>query len=175
MTREFELAPGSYQAKLVVRERNGGRLGSVAHEFTVPSAGPLRLSTPILTDTFEERTGQARPELVLRAQRAFRRDGTLACHFEVYGAKRGESDGQARVSAGHSIVRADGTVVREAPLSAIAASTGSMTRLLAFPLAGLEPGDYRLVLRVKDELAGQSLEVAEPFSVVAADAAAGER
>ncbi len=39
-------------------------------------------------------------------------------------------------------------------------------RLLGFGLAGFEPGDYSLTLRVTDEVAHESREVREPFVVV---------
>jgi len=38
-------------------------------------------------------------------------------------------------------------------------------RLNGIQLAGAQPGSYELVLRVKDELDGQQLEVREPFEI----------
>jgi VWFA-related protein len=175
MTREFELPPGNYQAKLIVRERNSGRLGSVTHEFTVPSAGQLRLSSPILTDTFEEGTGQGRPQLVLRANRRFAPSAFLACHFEVYGAETSGPYGRPRVLCSHKVLRSDGVPVREAPPTAIDGSVGYLTRLLGFPLADFEPGDYRLVVAVTDEVSGRTVEAVEPFAVDAADPATSRR
>ena len=43
IVRDFELGPGSYQAKIVVRDSNSRRLGTVVHEFTVPDPGSCRL------------------------------------------------------------------------------------------------------------------------------------
>src|SRR5204863_1975333 len=48
--RDFELPPGGYQAKIVVRDQNSGRVGTVSHEFTVPDLGAWRISSLILTD-----------------------------------------------------------------------------------------------------------------------------
>ena len=54
ITRELALEPGAYQAKLVARDRNGGRLGSVTHEFVVPQSSGLRISSLVLGDRLRE-------------------------------------------------------------------------------------------------------------------------
>ena len=163
--REFELTPGRYFVKVVVRERNSGRMGTVAHEFTVPELGTLRLSSPVITDTFREVPGQTMPQLVMKAQRTFAAGGPLACQYEVYGAKVSPSDGKPHVSGGHAILRSDGTVVREIPATAINASSGGVARTVLFSSANLEPGQYQVVLKVKDEVAGQTVEAVEPFVI----------
>ena len=53
IVREFELPPGTYQSKLVVRDTRTRRLGTVSLEFEVPPPGQLRLSSPILTDNVQ--------------------------------------------------------------------------------------------------------------------------
>ena len=40
-----------------------------------------------------------------------------------------------------------------------------MSRLIGFPLRAATPGDYDLVMKVKDEFSGKTLELHEPFSV----------
>jgi hypothetical protein len=45
-------------------------------------------------------------------------------------------------------------------------SLGALTRLVAFSLQDAKPGDYEIRLRFRDELAGTSLELREPFTVV---------
>ena len=39
--------------------------------------------------------------------------------------------------------------------------------MIGFSLADATPGDYEIVMRVKDELSGKSLELHEPFRVTA--------
>jgi hypothetical protein len=48
-----------------------------------------------------------------------------------------------------------------------------VSRIVGAKLAGAEPGDYELVLTVRDELAGKTLEVREPFTVTAAAPSSG--
>ena len=62
VAREFTLPPGAYQAKIVVRDLNSGKVGTVVHEFEVPKAGALRVSTPVLSSTLEKgEDGSRRP------------------------------------------------------------------------------------------------------------------
>jgi hypothetical protein len=171
IVREFEVTPGPYVAKLVVREKNSGRLGSVTHEFNVPESGSLRMSTPVLTDEVRQEPGLAMPKLVMKAQRAFPAGAYLACQYEVYGAKVSESDNKPHVSGGYAILRSDGTPVLEVPETAISAPSGSVARTLLFSLEGLEPGEYRIVLTVKDEIADQVAKDEVPFVVTEARAA----
>ena len=53
LSQPFELLPGRYQARLVVRDRNSGRLGSLTHDFDVPVRKGMTLSSLIVTDTVE--------------------------------------------------------------------------------------------------------------------------
>jgi len=173
IVREFERAPGRYLAKLVVRERNGQRLGTVSHAFVVPEPGRLRLSTPVLTDEARVTPGQATPTLVLKAQRAFPAGALLACQYEVYGAKASDADGRPHVSGGHAILGSDGTAVQEQEPTAINAPSGGIGRTVLFSVDGLAPGAYRVVLRVKDEVADQTVEEVVPFEVTGAPVASG--
>ena len=61
LQRPFDLAPGVYQARLALREKNGAALGSVTHEFEVEAPGRLRVTTPVITDALAAGTGEARP------------------------------------------------------------------------------------------------------------------
>ncbi len=44
--REFDLQPGGYQAKIVVRDVRSGRVATVVHRFEVPEIAAFRVSTP---------------------------------------------------------------------------------------------------------------------------------
>jgi VWFA-related protein len=167
VAREFTLPPGAYQAKVVVRDLNSGRVGSVVHEFEVPAVGALRVSTPVLSDVLEQGAdGNRRP--VLQVRRSFATDAVLYCQFSVYGATKEEGGSlMPRVRAGYEIRRADGFVFkRTEPTPINPTSVGALLRLNGIGLRGASPGEYELVLTVKDDLAGRSVEVREPFDVV---------
>jgi len=167
VAREFTLPPGAYQAKIVVRDLNSDRVGSVVHEFEVPKVGALRVSTPVLSNTLEQgEDGSRRP--VLQVQRAFATDSTLYCQYSVYGAAKAETGSlMPRVTAGYEIRRTDGVVFkRSAPTPINPTSVGALLRLNGIALRGAVPGQYDLVLTVKDELSGNTVEVREPFEIV---------
>jgi VWFA-related protein len=167
--REFELIPGVYQARLLLRDRQGGRLGTVRHDFTVPRLDGLRTSTPILTDTLQ--TSPFGSPILGRPQPVARRHfdaGTLYYLFEVFGAQRDGSAGAPRVSAGYEIQAAGGAVLaKQAAAPLTTGSRGELLQVFVFSLQGAAPGDYDVVLRVQDEVAGKTLEVRDPFTVEA--------
>jgi VWFA-related protein len=168
VSREFQLPPGGYQAKVVVRELGSGRLGSVIHDFEVPGATSFRVSTPVLSDALEQGgqagAGASRPVLTLR--RRFAPGSTLYVQYSVLGAAKDQATLLPRVSAGYEVRTANGAVFKRSDSTPInPTSIGSLLRLNGINLAGAAPGAYELVLRVKDELGGQELEVREPFEI----------
>ena len=167
VSREFSLPPGAYQARVVIRDRTSGRIGSVTHAFDVPPLTGFRVSSPLLTDVLQtDPTGQAAPKPVLLARRTFRSGSTLYCQFTAYGAAAEGGTGKPRVSASWALQRGDGSLVREAPVTALVpGSDGSLARIYGISLAGLPPGDYELGLAVRDEIGVKLAELREPFTV----------
>jgi VWFA-related protein len=164
--REFTLAEGRYQAKLVVRDAATGKIGTVRSTFEVPARDGLRLTTPLLTDTLQKDAGGMIAPTVL-ARREFRRDAQLYCQFRVFGAAKGP-DGLPRVEAGHELRRRGGSVVgRVVPTTVTPTSLGAVIRLIQIPLSIATPGEYELVLTVSDEISGRRVERVEPFVVTA--------
>lgn len=167
VSRDFTLPPGAYQARVVVRDRASGRLGSVTHHFEVPAVDGFRVSTPVLTDQVQaDAAGIAVPKPVLVARRTFASGTTLFCQFTVYNAALAASSRQPSVSGAWILRKADGTVIRQTEMRAITPGDGgALTRMYGITLAGLEPGAYELVLVVRDELRPQTVELREPFRV----------
>jgi len=170
--RDFSLAPGTYQARLLVRDRQSQRVGTVYHEFEVPGADELRVSTPILTDVVQPGDQGAPPRPIPLARGAFAPGRTVYYVFEVFGAQSGP--GQApRVAAGYRVESIDGTVIATQPEGALSPGpNGELSQMYALSLAGIPEGDYVIVLQVRDEVAGKTLEVIDPFTV---EAGAGPR
>jgi VWFA-related protein len=178
IVRDFELASGGYQAKIVVRDKLGNRIGTVVHEFEVPALGELRVSSPVISDTLQqlpEGASDTRPRPQLLARRDFEPGATVYCSFEVYGAAKDQATGMPKVSAGWQILSSDGATVASAPPSVInPTSLGRLSRLVGTRLEGYAAGDYKLVMSLKDEISGKTLELQEPFSVVTTRAAGGQ-
>ena len=172
VTREVALAPGRYQARVVARDATSGSVGSLSHDFDVPTAEGLRLSTPVLSDRLREPPGVG-PELI--ARRTFPPSGDLHCRFEVYGAARDATTGRPAVRAGFAVQFADGRLLaasRATPMTP--GPDGTLGRTLGFPLGKAPPGRYELVLVVEDEVSGRRVEAREAFTVGDPDAFEGE-
>jgi len=172
IVRDFELAVGEYQAKVIVRDKRSGRVGTVMHEFEVPALDQFRTSTPVLSDT---RTSASSEEgvpggiLTPLARREFGSGSQLLCQFEVYGAKKDPQSGMPRVLQGYVVKRPDGSVLAAmAPSMIKPTSIGHLSRVFGFRLADATPGEYDLMMTVRDDLGGKSIERHEPFTVVPA-------
>ncbi len=171
ITRDFELKSGDYQAKMVVRDSRSKHIGTIIHEFEVPPLGTLRASTPVLSDTQQSPSaviaeGLPGGRLVALARRDFAEGSDLLCQFEVYGAKADEKTGMPRVLQGYLVRKPDGGILASMePTMINPTSLGKVTRLFGFHLVGAPPGAYELLMTIRDELAGQSLEIREPFNV----------
>jgi VWFA-related protein len=164
--RDFELQPGDHQAKIIVREAATGLIGTVVHEFDVPSLEGFRVGTPVLTDTFGESAQglPANPQAL--ARREFLQGERLLCQFEVFGAATDES-GIPRVSQGYRVLGPGGSEFTSHPESVILpTSIGALSRTFGFSLEAAAPGDYMMLMTFRDELAGKTLELREPFSVL---------
>ena len=103
IVRDFELAPGEYQAKVIVRDKRSGRVGSLMHEFEVPALDQFRTSTPVLSDTraatpSEEGVPGGMPDPA-RAPRVRQRLGA-ALPVRGLRGEEGRADGDAPRAAG---------------------------------------------------------------------------
>ena len=164
--REFELGRGAYLAKIVVRDRRSGRVGTVVHRFEVPDLAGFRVSTPVLTDSLREEGEGALAQVPPVARREFVQGEELVCRFEVYGAQK-DGSGMPRVDMGYEVRRVGGGVLKGvAPVEIRPTSLGKLSRLFRFSLQAAQPGSYELVMIFYDHLSGKSLELREPFSVL---------
>ena len=164
ITREVVLTPGRYQARIVARDRNGGRVGSLLHAFEVPDVGGLRVSSVALaTGPSEASPGTAAAPT---ARRQFAAAGVLHCRFEVYGAGTDAATGRPNLTAGFSIRRSDGKFLAAMPETPLQAGPdGTLARGLGVPLDGAPPGPYEVIVVVTDLVAGTAAEAREPFEI----------
>jgi VWFA-related protein len=151
--RELQLLPGQYQLTLVVRDRATGLVGSVRHELAVPVSTGLRISTPILTDSVQRAvSGPGRPVPI--ARRTFKAGARLVSAFDVYGPRLSE-----KITVGYTLRRADGTVVGSAPAQAVPPGpNGSFSAAVGVAIPEDAAGDHELLITVRDELTGASVE-----------------
>jgi VWFA-related protein len=166
ISHELVLIPGRYQARLLVRDRASGLLGSVHHEFVVPAAGGLRLSTPLLTDTLQPGAAGRPARPVPIARRGFKGGSRLFCAFDLYGAALDASRGTPRASVGYRLRAADGTELAAAPPRPLTPGPrGELTVLIAVTLPADAEGDHELQLIVRDEVSARTVDQVEPFVI----------
>ena len=164
LARQWHLAPGVWQARLLVEDTTTGRMGTVLHTFEVPDPKVFRMSTPILTAEIEDPEGQKKPKVALA--RTFRTGTVLYCQYNVYGASVPGKHDWAKHALGAWTLRRGDELVREAPPTLIQpGGDGRLTRTLGLSLQGAPPGEYALTLTVRDEKTGETLSRTEPFTV----------
>lgn len=164
--RNLELAPGVYQARFLVRDTRSKRLGMVRHDFEVPPLTGLRLGTPILTDSLQADPTGGAPRPVPLARREFASGANLAYLFEVFGATPDAASRAPRVASRYELRKREGEILARSEAALFEPGPqGQLARQVAVSLRGAAPGDYEIVLTVKDEVTGRTLERVDPFSV----------
>lgn len=187
-TTSFNLPPGKYQVKFVVRENQTGRMGSFEAEITLPDMrkSPLKMSTVVLASQRQPTKSQSplvRDGLayVPNISHVFRQDQQLYLLYEVYSpsrqkvAENSPKGTKARISLFTSLEVIHGsTKVFETPL--VQATTvniegrDAVAVELDVPLESIKPGSYLCQLNVIDDASGS---FAFPrFAILVRDAAA---
>jgi len=171
-TTSFNLPPGKYKLKFVVRENQTGQMGSFEADITLPEMkkAPLKMSSILLASARQPskkvspliRDGQ---EYVPNISHVFRRDQHLYLLYEIYSpAHEKLAEGQPKgtkpgVNVLSSLELLQGnTKVYETPL--VRATTinvegrDAVAIELDVPLTGLKPGQYLCQLNVVDDAQG---------------------
>jgi VWFA-related protein len=171
-TTSFNLPPGKYQIKFVVRENQTGRMGSFVADVTLPDLrkAPLKLSSIVLASARQPskkpgplvRNGE---EYVPNIAHVFRQDQHMYLLYEVYGpareklaenAAKGTKPGINLLS---SLELIQGSAkVYESPLVQAKAinveGRDAVAVEMDVPLAGLKAGTYLCQLNVIDDAGG---------------------
>jgi VWFA-related protein len=171
-TTSFNLPPGKYQVKFVVRENQTGRMGSFVADVTLPDLkkAPLKISSIVLAASRQSskrqdplvRNGE---EYVPDISHVFRQDQHMYLLYEVYSparekaaenAPKGTKPGINLLSSLELIQGS--TKVYETPLVQAKAINVDGRDAVAIemdvPLAGLKPGTYLCQLNVIDDAGG---------------------
>jgi VWFA-related protein len=171
-TTSFNLPPGKYQLKFVVRENQTGRMGSFIADVTLPDMkkSPLKMSSIVLASMRAPskkqdplvRNGQ---EYVPNISHVFRQDQHLYLLYEIYdpvhekladNQPKGTKPGIDLLSSLELIQGS--TKVYETPIvqakSINVEGRDAVSIELDVPLSGLKPGSYVCQLNVVDDAAG---------------------
>jgi VWFA-related protein len=171
-TTSFNLPPGKYHLKFVVRENQTGRMGSFEADIALPDMKktPLKMSSIVLA-SLRQPSKQNTPlvregeEYVPNISHVFRQDQHLYLLYEVYDPTREKpAEKQAKgTKAGINLLSSleliQGSVkVYETPLVQAKATNvdgrDAVSIELDVPLNGLKPGPYVCQLNVVDDAGG---------------------
>jgi hypothetical protein len=191
-TTSFNLPPGNYQIKFVVRENETGRMGSFIAEVTLPDLkkAPLKMSSILLAS---QRTPSKKQDPLVRngqeyvpnISHVFRQDQHLYLLYEVYDPTRAKAaaDDPKGSKPGINLMSSleliqGSTKVYETPIVQARAINVEGRDAVSFeldvPLSGLKPGAYLCQLNVIDDAAGSfafprfAVLVREPAALPAA-------
>ena len=171
-TTSFDLPPGKYTLKFVVRENQTGRMGSFEAAITLPDMkkAPLKISSIVLA-SLRQPSKQQNPlvrggqEYVPNISHVFRQDQHLYLLYEIYSPARQKPAADAPKGAKSTINLLSSleliqgtTKVYETPLVRATAinveGRDAVAIELDVPLNGLKPGQYLCQLNVIDDAGG---------------------
>lgn len=171
-TTSFNLPPGKYHLKFVVRENQTGRMGSFEADISLPELKkqPLKMSSIVLA-SMRQPTKKATPlvrdgqEYVPNISHVFRQDQHLYLLYEVYGPTREKAaenkpkGTKPGIDVLSSLQLMQGsTKVYETPLVQAKVENvegrDAVAIELDVPLTGLKPGQYLCQLNVIDDAGG---------------------
>jgi VWFA-related protein len=176
-TTSFNLPPGKYEIKFVVRENQTGRMGSFIADVTLPDLkkAPLKMSSILLAS---QRNPSKKPgkeidplvrngqEYVPNISHVFRQDQHLYLLYEVYDPTREKviaADEPRGSKPGINLLSSleliqGSTKIYETPIVQARAINVEGRDAVSFeldvPLTGLKPGQYLCQLNVIDDAAG---------------------
>ncbi len=195
-TTSFNLPPGKYHLKFVVRENQTGRMGSFEADIALPEMKkvPLKMSSIVLASTRQPSKQQSPlirggQEYVPNISHVFRQDQHLYLLYEIYAPTREKpAENQPRgtkpgINLLSSLELIQGsTKVFETPIvqarSVNVEGRDAVSVELDVPLSDLKPGQYLCQLNVVDDAGGSfafprfAVLVREPASAPPAQPAA---
>jgi hypothetical protein len=171
-TTSFNLPPGKYHLKFVVRENQTGQMGSFEADITLPEMkkAPLKMSSILLASARQPSKNNSPlvrggEEYVPNISHVFRQDQHLLLLYEIYSPAREKTAADAPKGAkpGINVLSSleliqGSTKVYETPVVEAkeinVEGRDAVAVELDVPLSGLKPGQYICQLNVIDDAQG---------------------
>lgn len=176
--RPIVLAAGTYKLELAVRESESDLFGTHEERLQVPgpidglTVGPLMLAQEIVpvarADDVPRPFELGDIRVIPRLDTHFARDEVLKLYFQAYNFELDVKSGQPAFSLVYYILQEGKQIknFRDGSASSLqSASPESAVFASGINLKVLEPGNYRLIVRVKDKISGQEASSSVEFSV----------
>ncbi|HTD22884.1 MAG TPA: GWxTD domain-containing protein [Terriglobales bacterium] len=183
--KAIPLHPGRYLMDVVVKDMKGDRISSLSRALTVPEFGDDKLasSSLILADRIEKVSTKSvgagncviddtkvcpRVEPSDGKPAGFRRDQKMNFWMQVYNLGIDEQSKKPSATIEYDVVN----IATNKPIAHMVESTDTMGKVgdkitleRSMPLASLEPGTYRLTIKVNDNVSKQTITPSANFAV----------
>jgi hypothetical protein len=158
--------PGSYRIVIEAEDKLSGARARAETTFQV--RGPIvEPSDTLVARNFRFQKGEDGP--VVEGAPIFQRGEILWARFEITGYKIGENN-RIEVEYGLSVLGPTGKEIYSEPVAAAERSTPFyphryLPGILSLNLEKAQPGDYILVVKIRDLVGGRQYEARHPFTV----------
>jgi VWFA-related protein len=179
--QDMELAPGTYQIELIIRDRLSGKLAARRERLVLPATGVefaasaivlSRLAMPTQSpaggahsgDVFRQGGIEIRPS----PARQFRLTDNLIIFFELYNAAIHAETGKPQVRVTLTVLKENQLAIKPIDYLLTETATEPLAHLLFakyIKLAGLSPGSYAAKIEAKDMVTRKSVTQQVPFTI----------
>jgi GWxTD domain-containing protein len=174
--RVLPLAPGNYKVDLLVRDINSGATQVKSIGFEVPKFGPEKLATSTLVlavklqalnDQLPGMFAIGPFKVLPNVSGTYKRGQDVGIYMQVYNAGIDQTTLRPSVDVEYALMQGGKEIFKQAEDWRGLSDAGqrlTLARLL--PTTNLSPGEYEVVIRVRDKVSGQSLTPSQKFTVV---------
>jgi GWxTD domain-containing protein len=171
------LAPGTYRVDVIVRDINSGATQVKHLGFTVPKYDAKQLSTSTLVLAARLQSMSDQPavgqftigqfKVIPNVARIYRKGEPIGLYMQVYNAGIDQTTLRPSVDVDYVLLK-DGKELGKMPEDWRGMSDAGQRLTLARLITSdqLVPGEYELMVRIKDRVSGQSLSPSEKFTIV---------
>ena len=174
--KSVPLPPGTYRVDVIVRDINSGATQVKHLGFTVPKydAKQLSTSTLVLAAKLQDISDQpavgqftiGQFKVIPNVARTYRKGDPVGIYLQVYNAGIDQTTLRPSVDVDYTLMK-DGKELGKMPEDWKGMSDAGQRLTLARMITTdkLAPGEYELMVRIKDRVSGQSLSPSEKFTL----------
>ncbi len=171
------LAPGTYKVDVIVRDVASGATGVKHQGFTVPKYDPQKLSTStlVLAAKLESLVDQpavgqfviGQTKVIPNVSGIYRRGQPVGVYLQVYNAGVDQTTLRPSVDVEYALSKDGKELGKQAEdWRGMSDSGQRLTLVRLIDTRALTPGEYELIIRIRDRVSGQALSPSAKFTVV---------
>jgi len=175
--RVLPLPPGTYKVDMLVRDINSNTQQIKQIGFTVPKYDPAKLSASTLVLAVKlQSLGDQLPgmftigphKVIPNVSGTYKRGQDVGIYLQLYNAGIDQTTLRPSVDVEYVLTK-DGKELLKQPEDWKGLSDGGQRLTLArlLPTDKMTPGDYEILIRVRDRVSGQSLTPTGKFTIIA--------